>query len=551
MPFPDLQSFIAELERLGQLKRVRAEVDPELEITEVADRVMKSPSPEGAAGAPKTDPVHGSRGGVGLLFDRVKGSSIPVAINLYGSYQRVKLALGCDNLEELAQRVQKLVKPEPPPTLLGKLKMLPELAKIASYPPKVVRSGMCQQVVRTDDADLFELPHLKCWPHDGGADNDVIVPPMTGPGTWGIASPAPHATAARLAAAVGSAPGSASGSAAPAHPVGRYITFAGIYTKPPGEGERNVGMYRIQVTGPKSAILHCHMHHDGARHQRQWAALNQPMPIAIVLGGESVLPYAATCPLPPNVSELLFAGFLNGGGIDLVPCRTVPLEVPVNAEIVIEGFVAPHETVREGPFGDHTGFYSLAEPFHPITVTAITHRKNPIYPTTIVGKPPMEDYYLGKATERIFLPLLQMLIPDVIDYSLPMWGAFHNFAFVRISKRYPYQARRVMSAIWGAGQMAFTKFVVVVDEEVDVHDEQAVMFQVGANVDPRRDVVILDGPLDILDHAAPFEGAGSKIGIDATRKIPGEGVVRAWPRELEMTPEIRDRVTRRWPELGL
>jgi len=527
LPFPDLQSYIAELERRGEVKRVRAEVDPELEISAIADRVSKSPCPQGATGAVKTDPVHGGKGGYGLVFERVKGSKFPAAINLFGSYERVKIALGCESFEELADRVQKLIKPEPPPTLIGKLKMLPELAKIASYPPKVVKSGMCQQVVRTEDANLFELPIIKCWPGDAGSDEEVVV---------GNAE-----TPKRQNAETGSTP------------VGRYITLAGILTQPPDDvgGERNLGMYRIQVTGPRTGILHCHMHHDGARHLRMYAERGKEMPIAIVLGGESVLPYAATCPLPPNVSELMFAGFLNGGGLELVPCKTIPLDVPANAEIVIEGWVDSQRTMREGPFGDHTGFYSLADQFHPLRVTAITHRRDPIYPTTIVGKPPMEDYYLGKATERIFLPLLKMIVPDVIDYSLPQWGAFHNFAFVKIRKEYPYQARRVMSAIWGAGQMSLTKFILVVDEHVDVHDEQAVMFQVGANVDPRRDTVIVEGPLDILDHAAPFCGAGSKMGIDATRKIAGEGTVRPWPREMEMSEAMKALVERRWRDYGL
>jgi 4-hydroxy-3-polyprenylbenzoate decarboxylase len=255
--------------------------------------------------------------------------------------------------------------------------------------------------------------------------------------------------------------------------------------------------------------------------------------------------------LPPAVSELLFAGFLNDAAIELLPAVTVPLEVPANAEIVIEGTVDPRQRFVEGPFGDHTGFYSLSSPYPVLRVTAITHRRDPIYPATIVGKPPMEDYYLGKATERIFLPLLQMMIPDVIDYDLPRFGAFHNCVFVKIRKEYPFQARWVMSAFWGAGQMSFCKLIVVVDEDVNVHDEQDVLFHVGANVDPRRDTVVVDGPLDILDHASPVEGAGSKMGIDATRKIAGEGLIRRWPAELEMSPEIKQRVTQRWRELGI
>ena len=498
MPYPDLQSFVAELERKGQLCRVRAEVDPVLEVTEIADRVSKSPA-AGHAPPPATDPVHGGRGGCGLLFERVKGSGIPLAINLYGSYERMRTALGCESFDALADRIQALLKPEVPASLMDKIRKLPDLARLAGYAPKVVRTGLCQQVVQTDDANLLHLPIIQCWPEDGG----------------------------------------------------RYITFGGIYTKDPDSGERNVGMYRVQVFEPKRTAMHWHMHHDGARHHRKYVARGEKMPLAIVLGGESVLPYAATCPLPPDVSELLFAGFLNDGGIELVPCRTIPLEVPAHAEIVIEGFVDPKDTLLEGPFGDHTGFYSLADRYPAFGVTAITHRRDPIYPTTIVGKPPQEDYYLGKATERIFLPLLRVLAPDIVDYSLPMFGAFHNCMFVKIRKEYPMQARKVMSSIWGAGQMMFTKLIIVVDEHVNVHDEQDVLFHVGANWDPRRDTVIVDGPLDILDHAAPFCGTGGKMGIDATRKVPGEGAVREWPAELEMTADVKELVTRRWGEYGV
>jgi 4-hydroxy-3-polyprenylbenzoate decarboxylase len=297
--------------------------------------------------------------------------------------------------------------------------------------------------------------------------------------------------------------------------------------------------------------MHWHMHHDGARHFRKYQKRGEKMPLAVVLGGESVLPYAATAPLPPGVEELLFAGFLNGGGIELVKCRTIDLEIPANAEIVVEGYVDPNDRLIEGPFGDHTGFYSLADWYHAFHVTAITHRKDPIFPATIVGKPPMEDYFLGKATERIFLPLLKMLIPDIIDYSLPISGVFHNCAFVKIHKEYPMQARRVMHAIWGAGQMSFTKFIVVVDEHVDVHDEQDVLFHLFSNCDPQRDSEIVHGPHDILDHASPEHGVGSKIGFDATEKLPEEGRVRRWPKELKMDQATKEMVTRRWKEYGL
>ncbi len=514
MPFSDLRSFIEHLDKGGQLKRITAQVDPHLEISAITDRVSKSPA-AGNHPAPKTDPHHGQSGGHALLFENVKGSDIPVAINVFGSYERMRQALGVTDFESLAERVQALVKPEMPTTLMAKMKKLPELAKLASIGPKVGRSGICQQVVKTNDASLFDLPIIQCWPHDGEC------------GYAGKPIDAPQGT-------------------------GRYITFAGIYTKNPDTEERNVGMYRVQVMDNKRAAMHWHMHHDGAAHFRRYQARGETkMPLAIVFGGEPILPYAATCPLPPDVSELLFAGFLNGKGIELVPCKTIPMEVPANAEIVIEGWVDTKETIWEGPFGDHTGFYSLADKYPLFEVSAITHRRDPIYPTTIVGLPPQEDYYLGKATERVFLPLLKTLIPDIVDYHLPMFGVFHNFVFVKIAKHYPLHARKVMSSIWGAGQMAFSKFIVVVDEDVDVHDEQEVMLRIGANVDPRRDMMIVDGPLDILDHASPYYGAGSKVGIDATRKIQGEGIVREFPEVLSMPREIKDMVSQRWSEYGL
>lgn len=513
MGFADLQQFLHELDRRGQLRRVACEVDPLLEVSAIADRVSKSPA-VGKQPPPRTDPIHGTCGGAALRFDNVQGSSIPLVINVFGSYERMGLALGVDDLETLADRVRQLVKPEIPTTLLEKMKKLPQLAKLGSFGTRAVKRGICQEVVHTDTANLFDLPIIQCWPHDGE-------------------------------------PGYGGKPAAYREGTGRYITCAGIYTKEPDSGQRNVGMYRVQVFSEKLAAIHWHMHHDGARHFRGFRRRGERMPMAIVLGGEPVLTYAATCPLPPDVSELLLAGFLNGGGIEMVPCKTIPLEVPANAEIVIEGWVDPARTLIEGPFGDHTGFYSLADRYPAFDVSAITHRREPVYPTTIVGKPPQEDYYLGKATERIFRPLLQMLIPDLVDYSLPMFGAFHNCVFVRIRKEYPMQARKVMSSIWGAGQMMFSKMVVVVDEHVDVHDEQDVLFHMGANVDWRRDIVVVDGPCDILDHATPAYGTGAKIGIDATRKIPGEGTVREWPDVLQMSSEIARKIEQRWSEYGL
>jgi 4-hydroxy-3-polyprenylbenzoate decarboxylase len=333
---------------------------------------------------------------------------------------------------------------------------------------------------------------------------------------------------------------------------GRYITLGAVLTRNPQTGLDNLGMYRVQLIGPKLAAMHWHVHHDGARHWRMYRQAGKRMSVAVVLGGPSVLPYAATCPLPPDVSEILVAGFLSGSGIELLPCKTSELHVPATAEIVIEGYIDPtDELILEGPFGDHTGFYSPADYYPRVHITAITHRRGCIFPATVVGRPPMEDYYFGKATERIFLPVLQMLVPDLIDYHLPMFGAFHNCLFAKIRKEYPYQARRVMQAIWGSGQMALTKIIIVVDDDVNVHDEQDVLFHLCANVDPRRDTLIVDGPLDILDHAAPHCGAGSKIGIDATRKLPGEGQVRPWPEPIVMSQDVKDLLTRRWAEYGV
>ena len=496
MPAPDLQSFVAELEQRGWLKRITVEVDPELEISEITDRVSKASGPA-------------------LLFEHVKGHQMPLLINTFGARERMCLALGAESFYEVAERVKAVVKPELPTTLMQKIRKLPELAQLGSLPPRIVKRGICQEVVHTDGADVTKLPAIKCWPRDGEPEPGKSTP------------------------TVGTVPG-------------RYITLGGVYTKDPETGERNIGMYRVQIFEPRLCAMHWHMHHDGARHFRKHQARGERMPVAVALGGPAVMPYAATCPLPPDVSEALFAGFLNGAAIELVPCVTQPtIEVPATAEIVIEGYIDPaDELIWEGPFGDHTGFYSLADWYPRFHVTAITHRSNPIYPATIVGKPPQEDFWLGKATERIFLPLLQIVAPDIIDYNLPMFGCFHNCAFVKIRKEYPYQARRVMNAIWGAGQMALTKIVVVVDEHVDVQDEQAVLFHLCANVDPKRDIMLVDGPLDILDHAAPHLGAGSKLGIDATCKIAGEGPVRPWPDEIEMSAAIRELVARRWGEYG-
>jgi len=576
--YENTQDFVTALEKAGELKRIGAKVSPVLEIAAVTDQVSKSKAPNApSSSAMRNDPRHHDSGGHALLFENVEGSDIPVLINAYGSYRRMEMALGCHEagpgcsaghtpggFDALGEKIGKLVKPEPPPTLLAKLQKLPELLELARIPPKRVSSGVCQDVVlKEDQADLTRLPIIRCWPHDG--DFAALgYPAGINDGIQGLGAGGEWEQKYR----------------------GRYITLSGIHTihaddlGNPAPPSRNIGMYRVQLLGKRKCAMHWHMHHDGARHWRSWKNKGEPMPVAIALGGESVLPYGATAPMPPGISELLMAGFLNRGAIPLVDCKTVPLQVPANSEIVIEGYVDtsagfigwdPNEIVKrervddwkralgsgavfEGPFGDHTGFYSLPDRYPILTVTAITHRKNPVYPTTIVGLPPQEDYYLGKATERIFLPLLKTIVPDIIDYDLPMFGTFHNCAFIKIRKEYPLHARRVMHAIWGAGQMSWTKTIIIVDEDVNVHDHEEVLFHVCANADPGRDLEIVNGPLDILDHAAPRLGAGHKLGIDATKKIQGEEVgghaVRAYPPILKMPEEVQRIVKARWTEYG-
>ncbi len=532
--YENTREFVAALERAGELKRISAQVSPVLEVTELADRESKSPAPSLPSEATRrTDPRFHHLGGRALLLESIEGSEIPVLINQFGSYRRMEMALGCNDgagadlqsghtpggLEALAERLGRLIKPEPPPTLMAKLKKLPELLELAKIPPRKVRSGPCQQtVIRGMDVDLTRLPLLRCWPHDGDFAA-MGYPPNVNDGIPGLGSGVEWDRLYR----------------------GRYITLGTIHTihaddrDHPNPPSRNVGMYRVQLLGKQRMAMHWHMHHDGARHWRSWKARGEKMPVAIALGGESVMPYAATAPMPPGISELLLAGFLNRGGIPLCRGVTVPLDVPANAEIVIEGYVSNEAgtpgfdprvagaalgpgAVFEGPFGDHTGFYSLPDRYPVMEVTAISHRRDPIFPATVVGLPPQEDYFMGKATERLFLPLLRTIIHDIVDYDLPMFGAFHNCAFLKVKKEYPLQARRVMHSVWGAGQMAWTKTIVVVDEDVDVHDTTAVLRAVGEQCVPGRDTELVRGPLDILDHAAPHLGAGGKMGFDATRK---------------------------------
>ncbi len=512
------------LDEAGHLASVSAPVSPILEITEIADRESKSAAPGPYSRSSRTtDPRFYDRGGRALLFHNVEGSDFPCLINAYGSYKRTAMGLGCDDeagFEGVAETIGSLVKPELPRSAgeaIAKARQFAPLLKIG--PKRSRRGGPCQEVVRTgDDIDLTRLPILRCWPLDGDL-GAVGYPPETNAGVRGID---PQREDLR----------------------GRYITLAGIHTihaddkdvaKP---SSHNIGMYRVQLLEKNRVAMHWHVHHDGAAHWRSWKKRGERMPVAIVLGGPSVMPYAATCPLPPGISELLMAGFLQGRGVRLCRAKTVPLWVPADAEMVIEGWVSSEAgpigydprtgeelgtgAVFEGPFGDHTGFYSLPDRYPIVEVTAFTHRADAVYPTTIVGLPPQEDYYLGKATERIMLPLLKTILPDIDDYDLPMFGAFHNCAFVRINKHYPTHARRTMHGIWGAGQMSWTKCIFVVDESVDVHDTSAVLRAAARFCHPKRDVDTVRGPLDILDHAAPRLGVGTKVGFDCTPKWAGE-----------------------------
>jgi 4-hydroxy-3-polyprenylbenzoate decarboxylase len=480
MAYRDLRDFLHLLESKGLLKHIAAEVDPVLEIAEINDRVVKADGPA-------------------LLFSNPKGSAFPVLANAFGSFERMRLALEVDNLDDIGGRILEFLEPDIPTNLIEKLKALPKLKKLADFIPKVVRYGPCKEVVSKDAPSLDALPILKTWPDDGG----------------------------------------------------RFITLPMVFTKDPETGERNCGMYRMHVYDATTTGMHWHMHKDGARHYRKAEQKGQRLEVAVAIGSDPAVMYASTAPLPEGIDEMLFAGFLRNATVELVRCETVDLEVPANAEFVLEGYCEPGERRIEGPFGDHTGYYSLADEYPVFHVTCMTHRKDAIYPATIVGKPPMEDCFIGKATERIFLPLLKKQLPEIVDMNLPLEGVFHNLAVISIDKRYPGHARKVMYALWGMGQMSFTKAMVIVDRWVDVQNLSEVVWRMGNNVDPKRDTVIVEGPLDVLEHASDIPAYGGKIGIDATKKLPSEGFTRDWPDEIVMSEEVKRRVTERWKEYGL
>jgi 4-hydroxy-3-polyprenylbenzoate decarboxylase len=497
MAIKDLREYIALLESKGQLKRVTAEVDPHLEIGEITDRVGK----KGGPGLLFTTPV--SRG-TGRRYD------MPVAINLMGSYDRMAWALGVDSetgswksLDAVARRLMELLPLDAPASVWDKLGIAKNLAALTGLGKKEIKSGKApvqEVVLRGDDVDLTELPVLTTWPGDGGP----------------------------------------------------FITLPLVVTSDPHKGRLNVGMYRLQVYDRTTTGMHWHVHHDGARNFREWKAAGfERMPVSVALGGDPCTIFSATAPVPPIIDEYLFSGIVRGESVEVVKCVTNDLLVPAHAEIVLEGYVPVDELKREGPFGDHTGYYSLADDFPVFCVEAMTMRRDPIYPATIVGKPPMEDCYMAKATERLFLPVLKAMMPEIVDYDLPLEGVFHNCAIFQIRKEFAGQAFRVMDFAWSMGQMMFTKYVIVVDADVDCHDYSEVAWRCFNNVDPDRSILISKGPLDQLDHSSEFERFGYKMGIDATKPLPGEGHTREWPESLVMSPEVKARVDAMWAELGL
>jgi 4-hydroxy-3-polyprenylbenzoate decarboxylase len=528
MAYDDLRDWIKTLEDHGELKRIRAEVSPELEITEITDRVSKS-------------------GGPALLFENIKGHpGHQVFINQFGSERRMAMALGVNSLDEIANRINALLNLKAPEGFLDKLKMLPQLGELTNVFPKTVSSknAPCKEVIRRDHIDLNYFPILKCWPHDGG----------------------------------------------------RFITLPCVVTRDPRSGKRNIGMYRMQVYDGQTTGMHWQRQKVAAEHYRNAirASVSQNssesplhamvaamaesaggsvaipdgpigglpqialgnlrgsrLEVAVAIGTDPATTFAAIVPAPPEVEEYLIAGFLRGAPVEIVQCETVDLQVPARAEIVLEGYVELGELRPEGPFGDHTGFYTLADLYPVFHLTCITHRKNPIYAATIVGKPPMEDAWMGKAVERIFLPAMRMQIPELVDIHLPVEAVFHNLMLVSIRKSYPGQARKVMNAIWSLGQAMFTKIIIVVDEDCDVQNIPEVVLRVANNIDPERDIQFTLGPIDSLDHASRLPNYGSKMGIDATRKWQAEGFTRPWPAMIEMDRATKARVDELWPNLGL
>jgi len=543
LAYNDLREWIAALEKAGELKRITEPVSPHLEISEITDRVSKTGSSSRGIKAAKGY----APGGPALLFENITGHpGHKVFINQFGSERRMAMALGVDRLEEIAERIQGLMNMKAPEGLLNKLKMLPQVAELTRSFPKTVsaKDAPCKQVILRENFNLLEFPVLTCWPHDGGP----------------------------------------------------FITLPCVHTRDPRSGKRNIGMYRMQVYDGQTTGMHWQRQKVAAEHYREalravaaanadadpkaarvaamaesaggaYAVADGPvgglpqvqfgnlkgsrMEVAVSIGADPATTFSAIVPAPPEVEEYLIAGFLRGKPVEIVKCETVDLEVPANAEIVLEGYAELGELRTEGPFGDHTGFYTMQDQYPVFHITCITHRKDPIYAATIVGKPPMEDAWMGKAVERIFLPMMKMTIPEIVDINLPPEGVFHNLMIVAIRKSYPGQARKVMSAIWSLGQAMFTKCIIVVDEDCDVQDLGEVTLRVTNNIDPERDIQFTLGPIDSLDHASRMPNYGSKMGIDATRKWKAEGFDRPWPAMLEMDRATKAKIDAIWDKLGM
>ena len=505
MAFDSFRDFLQRLEAAGELKRISQPVATELEITELADREMKKPS-----------------GGSALLFEKptVNGqvSLFPLAINTLGSDKRMAMALGLNSVEEAAVQLESLMKAKPPTGFKEALKLLGTALELRHAKPRLVNDGPCKEVVvKFDEAPT----RIEGWPK--APDVFHPVPP----------DPAPPTLAKFPIQKCWPLDG------------GRFLTLPCVVTKDPDTGERNVGLYRMQVYDERTTGMHWQLQKVGARHGRRYYETRTRMPVAVFLGGDPVFTFCATAPLPDGVDEFLLAGYLRKQSIELVKCQTNDLEVPANADIVLEGYVDPREPLREeGPFGDHTGYYTLPEPYPVFHLTAITHRREAVYPATIVGIPPMEDFYIGTASVKLFLPVFKMTFPEVVDIALPAEGVFHNLVFVSIKKTYPMQAYKVMHGLWGMGQMMFTKYIVVVDDDVNVHNTSEVLFRLCANTDPQRDSIFTKGPADVLDHATSEMAIGSKMGVDATRKLPGEGFKRPWPPLIKMSEEVKSRLSK-------
>jgi 4-hydroxy-3-polyprenylbenzoate decarboxylase len=480
--YKDLRAFVERLEREKELKRITVEVDPVLEITEIAERAVRA-------------------GGPALLFEKPKGSRVPLLINALGSERRINLALEVKEVGEIADRIRGMLDFQSPQGLFEKIKMLPKLAELGSFFPKTVRGGACKEVVKKEGFSLFDFPILKCWPQDAG----------------------------------------------------RFITWPLVITKNPETGKRNVGVYRMQVYDDRTTGMHWQTQKHGAEHFRRARAKDPEgrIEVAVAIGADPATCLAGILPIPPDLDEFMFAGFLRRDPVEMVKAETVDIEVPANSEIVLEGYVNLNEMRTEGPFGDHTGFYSLEGEYPVFHVTCVTHRRDPIYMTTIVGPPPQEDFWMGHAVERIFLPVMKMQYPEIVDVSMPAEGIFHNLMIVAIRKSYPGHARKIMNAIWSLGQAMFTKVVVVVDHDVDVQNPREVVWKTLCALDPERDIQFMMGPVDSLDHAARIQDFGSKMGVDATRKWPSEGFARPWPDEIVMDPAVSSKIDGLWDSLGL